>query len=208
VRRGLLLALAALALALATGLALLARDVGRWEDRLAEDDGQFQVTPGRRGLWRVETTLPAGTARSLLDLDDDLAFRRAVRLFRLGRPRDDATGHSEWTTLQNESRSQLARVLELDADPPRRSRAENLLGALDFAEGLRNPAGGAALLGRGAAHFARAIELDPADENAKVNLELVLRRQGQRPRSPAAGRGDGSAQRGRGAGQSSSGSGY
>ena len=207
-RRLTLLALAVLALAAATFLVLLARDVARWQGRLAEDDARFLVTPGARGLWGTETTLPAGATRSLLDVDDDLTFRRGVQLFRLGRPREDVLGHPNRTTLQNEARSQLARVLELNGNAELRSRAETLLGALDVADAFRAPAGAAILFERAAAHFVTALAIDPLNDEAKLDLELSLRRAVPPPPSPAGGRGGRPGESGRGAGQASTGSGY
>lgn len=206
--RGVLLVVAALSLAVASALVLLARDVGHWEGRLAEDDARFAVSPGAADLWRTDSTLPGGTVRGILAVDDDLAFRRGVWLFRLGRPREDVLGRPNRTTLQNEARSELARVLELPGDARKRSRAESLLGALDVADAERSSAGGSFLLDRAAAHFVAALELDPLNDEAKFNLELSLRRSAARPPPPAGGRGGRPGERGRGAGQGTSGSGY
>ena len=175
-RRALALGVAALALAVALGFALLAGDVRRWDRALVSDDLRFQAGPPRDELWRVTVTLPFGTTRRLLGVEDDIAYRRAVALFRLGRPRERAALRPELLAVRGAAQIELRRLSQIDVDRPRRSRLANLLGVLAIAEPRDVGAERVTLLQAAAAHFQTAARLHPGNDDAKYNLELTLRR--------------------------------
>src|SRR5581483_4028108 len=83
VRRWLLLAAAGVCLALATIAALAAHDAGAWGSSLRA--GDIALSEGGTPSWRPQELAPLGLARRLLGVDDDLAFRRALALFRRAR---------------------------------------------------------------------------------------------------------------------------
>jgi hypothetical protein len=176
-RRALLLGGAALLLGGAAALLLLASDARRWETRLAQDDLAFRHAPGRPDLWEARELVPGGTARALLGIDDDLAFRDALRLFRLGRPRQSADDDPRLSAVRDEAQAELTQVGRGDPESVRRSQATNLLGVA--ALGRRRGEGAAAereALERGIASFRDAVQQDGSNEQAKYNLELALRR--------------------------------
>jgi hypothetical protein len=178
VRRALALGAALLLLAAAGALVVLARDVHAWETRLAQDDVAFRYAPGRPGLWQAEERFPRSTARRLLGIEDDLAFRSAVRLFRIGRPRQLAYENPTLTAIRGKAQVELIEVGRVDPDPGRRSQAANLVGVLSLGvEGRESPQARQAFLESGVANFQTAIQLDDSNERAKYNLELALRRQ-------------------------------
>jgi hypothetical protein len=171
VRRWLLLGAAGLCLALATIAALAARDAGAWESSLRAGD----VAASQRGTpsWTPDEVAPFGLARRLLGVDDDLAFRRAVALFhraRTGIPSFD--NGLEGTALRVEAEAELAREIRNDSNGPRASAAANLLGVLSVLDAT-SPAGSQTPIERSIFEFQDAIHLDPTNEQAKTNLELL-----------------------------------
>jgi len=162
--------------ALAAALLLLAVDVSRWREALRGGDVRYRVMPEEAGLWRPQQLLPLGLARSLLGLEDDLAFRRALRAIRLARLEGGFYSDPKLALLRGDAQARLQAVAEDDADPARRSRASGLLGVISFAGALTEGRDRAALLQEAVADFQAAIALDPGNDEAKANLELVLQR--------------------------------
>ena len=177
-RRALALAAAAVLLACSGALLVLARDIRAWETRLEQDDVSFRYAPGRPALWQPKERFPGAAARRLLQLDDDLAFRNALRLFRLGRPRQLAYDSPSLTAVRGEAQVELMELGRDDADAARRSQAANLVGVLSLGvEGRESAAARATFLESGISSFQTAVQLDDSNERAKYNLELALRRQ-------------------------------
>ena len=176
--RVLALGAAAVALAAAVVFLLLAIDVRRYDRAFADDDAAFTVDPARTDLWRPQQLVPFAAARRLLGVDDELAYRRAVRLFALGRPRVNfllATPSLE--AYRSEAAVTLWRLAQREPDVARRSRELNLVGVLDLiAAGPNDPTRWIASLTRASASFRRAIAADDSDaEDVKFNLEVALR---------------------------------
>ena len=69
-------------------LLLLALDVARVERSLAADDARFLSQPRIAGYWEDDGVLPFGAGDGLSGVEDDVAHRRAVQRFWLGRPGD------------------------------------------------------------------------------------------------------------------------
>lgn len=177
-RRAAALLAAVVLLAAAGALVLLAHDVRAWETRLEQDDVAFRYAPGRPALWEPEERFPGAAARRLLGVEDDLAFRRAIRLFRLGRPRQLAYDRPALTALRGQAQVELLELGRRDPEPGRRSEASNLVGVLSLGvEGRESAAARQTFLESGIASFQTAITLDDRNERAKYNLELALRRQ-------------------------------
>ncbi|MEO9176248.1 MAG: hypothetical protein ABI317_12110, partial [Gaiellales bacterium] len=83
--RTLRIALAALALLLALGAALLAVDVGRSADRIRAGDRATAVDPQLDVGWTPDTLVPFDPAQRLLGLAPDIALRRAIGAFVVAR---------------------------------------------------------------------------------------------------------------------------
>lgn len=202
------LILAGAALLVAGVLLLLAADVVRWRDAIEH---------GRR----AHATVPGGAARRLLALDDDLALRRAVLLYR------GVAGQARRYDPTLVRRARIGAELALadvgaSQSGSQASQADDLLGILAFADSTSgadtSPFGsvfGGATAGTpppvegSVGAFQNAVQLDGRNEAAKYNLELVLRllrANGQRAGgTPSAGpRGGGK----RGAGGGTPGRGY
>ena len=206
-RRAAGLALAALALALGAGLALLGRDIERWRDVVATDDLRLGAAPAASDLWRANGVVPFAAARKVLALDDDLAYRDAVALFTLSRPREPVGADARLAALRAAAQMELREVAELDPDPTRRSQAANLVGVLAIAEPRQDASQRVTFLQGGVASFQIAVNLDPGNDDAKFNLELALRRLRAEPGGNEAGRVPGR-EGATGAGAGTPGSGY
>ena len=166
---------AAATFALAAVLALLANDIRRWDGALREGDARFVAGAGAEDLWRADTLLPSGAGRRLLGLDDDLAYRAAVRMFRLGRTREPAFGRDLLPAYRVDAETQLEEIARSGADRGRRSQALNLIGVLTLARARSDPARSAGIVRESISTFRAAIEVDPRNTDAKANLELLLR---------------------------------
>jgi hypothetical protein len=203
------LVVAALALLVGTLCALFATDVLRWQHRMARDDARFEAGSTESGLWSLPQPFLLGTAKSVLALGDDRAYRMAVREFVLGRPREEHFSDAELISQRGRAQEELAALVEGSQDAKRRAAAANLLGVLGFANSAIDPQQAPTYLAAAITSFRQAIELDSSNADAKYNLELALvrlpdakRSTGQNP-SPNTKGGTGS-----GAGAGRSGSGY
>ena len=204
-RRAVLLVAALLCFALAAAALVLARDVHRWQSAFDSDDVRYRVAPAAPGLWQVDETLPA---RSLLEVGDDLAFRRALQTLRVAGVEEPEVSDPELALRRSDARTRLAAVAAKDPHAERRSRALTLVGVLSLSGALANVQQATPLLRDALVRFRGAIALDADNAEAKINLELALRRDeeissgggGERP-TPG---GEGAA----GAGTQEAGSGY
>ena len=176
-RRWLGLGVAAVALGAAVILLLLALDVRRWEHRIAADDVAVTVNPARQDLWQPTETIPFGAARSMLGLDDALAYRRALDLFAQGQPWFNAE-LVPVPVLQYRKLAQveLGRLAQHDPDAARRSRELNMLGALSTVTVTPyDPAHRLSGLIHAVTAYHAAVIADDRDDAAKFNLEVTLR---------------------------------
>ena len=174
-RRHKLFALGAVVCAvLAVLLALFARDAGRWRATLRAGDvaAADPAHPGRTS-WALDEALPFSPARRTLGLDDDLRYRRAAVLFRRAHP-GDAFFESgpDGTALRIEAETALAREIRADGNRRRASAASNLLGILALVDAATARAGNVPI-DRSVFEFQDAVRLDPSNEQAKANLELL-----------------------------------
>ncbi len=178
-----LLLVAAVALALAV-------DVIRSSHRVDVADTAFTsgVDPGVR--WSASTILPAGLSRTLLGLDDDLAFRDAVQRFWLSKPRNALREFGDVTRRSGAERA-LARLGDSDPSPQRRAVALTMRGALLLEEARNTTNQREVFVRRAIEQFQKAATLDPSNDDAVYNLELalkLLRRGGSDPGGGGQGR--------------------
>lgn len=212
--RELLLVPAAGCAALAVLLALVAVDVARWGATIERDDVRYAAGAPSTG-WRTETLAPLDLGERVLGVTDDVRFRRMLLLLRSTRLRDVTVSDPVLAIRRTQLLEDLETILASDPDPRVRSRAAGLLGVLDIAAWNAAPAAGAErdrgeLLLAAVAAFEQAIDLDPENDDAKYNLQLMLQRgSGLLPTEAAAGRNPAPGGRGsRGAGAGEPGSGY
>jgi hypothetical protein len=173
-RRWILVGAAAVCLVLAAFAAMAARDAGEWRTAFRRGDVEAAATGRNASPSRsVEELVPFGLTRGILGVNDDLAFRRGVALFRrahTGIPSFD-TG-LQGTALRVQAEATLARAIRADKDATRAAAAENLLGILVVVDSTL-PGGASTPIARAIFQFQNAIHLDPSNEDAKKNLELI-----------------------------------
>jgi len=199
---------AVLSVVAAIALIALAAAVLRSSRLVAHDDLSFDSAPRQAGLWDDIDVLPRGVTTRLLQLEDDLAYRRTVALFTRLRPGEKAqVTNLEQENLLAKLQFELTTRSREDGDPRRRSDLQNLLGVLTLARlAYVAPEGRAQVLTNALGSFRSAIELDPENDDAKLNLELLMRLFGP-VLFPGEGLSGGAA-RGSVSGQGRSGSGY
>jgi hypothetical protein len=161
-----------LSLAAAAMLVLLAVDAHAWQTRMTADDLRFRANPMARNLWRPPQHT-FGLTRRLLGLDDDLAYRRAVREFRAGRP-TELTFSPETTAHRAQAQIALTQAGRDDPNALRASEEENLLGVLGFALATQDFSQTRTFLNNSVTAFRDAIDRNPRNEDALWNLEYAL----------------------------------
>ena len=157
-------------------LMLLAADVWRIGENMRESDARFALAPADGDLWSSRRLVPFGAAEKALRLEDDLAYRRAVRLFVLGKPREQPYSDTEVIAQRGRAQELLEEIVGSDQVPARRSAASNLVGALGFANAALDESAQTSYLQDAVEDFQTAIVIDPENDDAKYNLEVALER--------------------------------
>ncbi|TMK66933.1 MAG: hypothetical protein E6G60_01855 [Actinobacteria bacterium] len=177
-------------LVLAVLILLVMANVHRWDGAITRGDARFAAAPPdvsqNSGLpappparWKVPTGFTADVAERLLGLRDDMAFRRALSLYRAVNPNPNEqlqyNEDPELPAKRIRAQQALTAVAKNDPDPRIRSRATNMLGILARTGPTPvdpNEQRNQILTTIGL--FKSAIKLDPDNADAKLNLELVL----------------------------------
>jgi hypothetical protein len=187
--------------ALAAGL--LAADVHAWRDEVRRDDARFLLVRGSRPNWRADTLLPRTVSGRLIGVEPETDLRRALVLFRRAGGPASPFGAQEREGERGAAEAALQPLAEA-GDAELASQASDLLGVLAFSEPGSGARGAPTPAERALAHFEQAYRLDPENEAAKTNLELVLRllqARGVRPGANAGAGPRGTGRRGAGSGQ-------
>lgn len=176
-----LVAFVAIACALVVGY--LAHEVSRAEAEIKRSDAAFRVERAPEGLWHV-----SGAAERALGLKDDLAFRKAASLWDLAgrRPVTRSEFGNAAAAGSRRAAAQLA-LAHAEREGLRgsaRSKAENLDAVITIQAALESPSSRRQLLQRSLEGFRRAIRRDPTNEEAMLNLELLLRLLSTNPPPP------------------------
>jgi hypothetical protein len=164
---------AILCLAAAVFLLLFAVDARDWGKRITTDDLRFSATPLPSSLWHPVEVAPFGLARNVLGINDDVKYREAVRLFRLGRPLENLTQRS-FESLRAQAEVALSDVEASGNDRARRSQAANMLGVLDLSLAVRDSTLATTFLADAIGNFRDAMALDDSNADARYNLEYAL----------------------------------
>jgi hypothetical protein len=190
-RRVLMLTAAVLTAAAGVFLLLLALDVHRWQEQTVADDTSFRSFPLTDDLWQQSTLLPESLARTVLGADDDMAYRDGLRAFFFARP--NARGVFQLPELEA-SRGQaqivLSDLFRSETNPKRKAHVGVVLGALALAVSPQQDVEQrVTTLEAAIAYLQESVRLDPANEDAKFNLESALRRLRSEPPNFEAARG-------------------
>jgi hypothetical protein len=159
--------------AAAVVLLLLALDARAWSSRFPADDLRYRRSPSADGLWKPRELSPFRIDRSVLGIDDDIAYRKALREFRMGRPLEPVFNPSA-TTNRVLAQIALTNVIHSTTDRPRASQASNLLGVLGFAMATQDVGQRVTFLNNAITAFKQSIALDPSNDDALFNLEYAL----------------------------------
>jgi hypothetical protein len=161
--------------AVVLGMAVLAfaHDIRAWDTAIARGDARYARHPGD-ARWVAGTWLPGDPAATALAVGDDVALRRAEQAFAvaLAAPAGFDNGRHR-AQLRAEADLELSNVVA-GGTRAQASRAGNLSGILAATDDTGSDAGEAEK--RAAETFDSAIRADPANADAKYNLELLLRR--------------------------------
>jgi hypothetical protein len=182
-RRRLEIAGAAVCALLALLLVVFAVDVLRWQSELGGADVRFDATPrsGAQDRWAVDGILPSSLEKLAFRVEDDLEYREAIQLFARVEPGAVQIFGPQLENLYGTAQVEVGRIGRVDPDPARRSRALNLAGVFQVgrqaspSNQVTDAAERLAVLRQAIGLFQSAVRLDESNEDAKLNLELVLR---------------------------------
>jgi hypothetical protein len=166
---------AVVAVPLALALAVLAADVLRVPGKLESGDVRFEAAPMRqRGPWRDIDLVRGWPAARLLDVEDDLAYRRTMKRFLRVAPGVEIFG-PKLENLKGQVQVDLTQGSAEDSNQQRRAQFLNLHAAMSLERYSADPVQNQEILRRAVHMFRSAVEADPGNADAKLNLELALR---------------------------------
>lgn len=172
-RRSLPLLAALFLLGLAAAFVLLAVDVRAWQATMKRDDVRFRALHSRPDLWRSPAVLPYDPARALLGVSDGLTYRHALQLFWLSEVGVARAQSGSLSQTRVDTQNDLQTLVDHGSSKAERSVAANLLGVMTITSA--NSATQTQAIRRAGLDFRTAIEDDPSNWPAKVNLELLIR---------------------------------
>jgi hypothetical protein len=154
-------------------LLVLAADVTRWQDAFAADDVRYRDTPEGE-LWEPDRIEPVGMVRTMLGVEDDVAFRAALRAFRLSHPEGPSISDPNLVVMRNEATAKLTDLVEHAKDAHRQAVAANLLGVLSYSDAIYDYTNRGRLIASAISRYQQSIGFEPENDDAKYNLELAL----------------------------------
>jgi hypothetical protein len=167
---------AVLAVPLAALLSALAVDVLRVPGELESGDIRFDAAPRRQSApWAGLDFLRGWPAARALDVGDDIAYRRLLARFLRVEPGRVEVYGPRLENLKGRVQLELTQLSAADANPHRRAQLLNLLAAMSLERYSSDAAESESILRRAVHMFRSAVETDPGNADAKLNLELALR---------------------------------
>ena len=163
----------AILIALAVFAALVARDAAAIRSGFEGGDLAFKAQPAAERLWKIDTRVPY--AKRAFGVEDDLVYRRALRAFAVDARRGENPYDFDRPAFRAEAQATLVSAEHSSLAAPLRSKAASLQGVLTFEEAIQDPINGPALMRSVVGDFERAVRIDPTNEEAKYNLEYLLR---------------------------------
>lgn len=164
---------AVLCVAVAAFLVLVAVDAHAWSSRIPADDLRYRRDASAHALWRPSQVLPGGVSQGILGIGNALAYRRALRDFRLGRVIEPLADPSI-TNHRIAAQVELTHVADTNSNAQIRSQVDNLLGVLGFGLGSQDFGQRNAFFDNAITAFRNAVALDPGNDDAFFNLEFAL----------------------------------
>jgi hypothetical protein len=174
IRRVLPLIVAVVLLGLGTIFALFAADVRAWQGTVTQGDLRFRGERSHPGLWRSPAILPTDPARSVLGLDDALAYRHAAQLYWFSSSGVSTGGQADLAGTRVAAETDLQKLMTSAATAEERSNAANLLGVMTVEAPANSPTQKEEIA-TAIGYFQQAVIADSSNYYAKLNLELLLR---------------------------------
>lgn len=200
-------ALAAVATVVAIGLVTVAIDVLRTPNQVTSDDTRFETSPQRQaGLWSYGF-LPGDLTEQVLGLEDDVTYRKTAGLYVRAEPgKTNYQGFPKLEALRAKAQFEITRLSRSDPELARRAQLLTLYGVMTldarpFSDEERDT-----MLQGAVSAFRAALDIDRDNEDAKTNLETVLRVFG--PVALPSNAPSGGSNQGNTSGQGSEGTGY
>jgi len=168
---------AVLAGGVAVVLVLLALDANAWKATISRDDLRFRALPTHTQLWKPSTNLPGDPASLLIGTGSTLQYRHALQYFWFSHVGNNPEVRQDAPTLRADAQDKLQALMKNGVNMHQRSAAANLLGVLVVTTPsiANDPSAITQTLTRSAEYFQEAIAIDPGNNDANENLELVLR---------------------------------
>jgi hypothetical protein len=162
---------------LAAVLVLFAADTRAWQSAVRRDDIRFRALPDHNALWSPSTILPGDPAGAVLSTGDTLEWRRALRSFWSTRIGANPQAQVDLPRLRATAQGHLLHLISTGKTAQERSAAANLLGVLIITTPLSagNQQAQLQVIKQAIAYYQQAVALDPGNNEAKENLELLLR---------------------------------
>jgi hypothetical protein len=177
---------AAVCVGAALVLVLVAVDAHAWSSRLPTDDLRYRRDASSSALWRPAQVAPGGLAQHLLGIGDDLAYRRALQDFHMGRVTEPISSPAI-TSHRIAAQVELTQVADTTGSPQTESQVDNLLGVLGFGLGSQDFGQRQAFFNNAISAFQNAVVLDPSNDDAFFNLEYALDQMQSTGEQPAQG---------------------
>jgi hypothetical protein len=159
--------------ALGVFFALWAKDAAAVRHGMERSDLAFEAQPAAEKLWLFNTVVPG--AESAFGIKDDLVYRRALRKFAVDNRRAANPYDFSRPAFRAEAQAALLSAERSDLPAARKSELAMLQGLLTFDEAIADPVNGSNLIKQTLDHFQRAVRINPSNEEAKYNLEFLLR---------------------------------
>jgi hypothetical protein len=162
-----------LLLAASVGLTAVAFDVLHSRDAIRDGDRKLAASPASAS-WAPSTVFSPSISRGLLGLDSAVRLRRAMQSFAAvraaGAGYDNGLSESRARGELEAALSQLGQA----RDHVIASYADNMLGILAFSDASQTGPIAPAPVEQSVADFEAGIRADPANADAKFNLERLL----------------------------------
>jgi hypothetical protein len=154
----------------------LAHDTRSWQSSLKNQELDYEATPIAPALKTPSTILPSGVSGTLLSVGRTQQWLRALAAFSAAEratSKRRVLGTESYVVLRK-GQAALGPVTD-DPNPVRASQAYNLLAAIEFREAIPGSGVVRSLMDSTLSDLENALRLDPNNEEARENMELVVR---------------------------------
>lgn len=174
--RGARLALIPVAIVVGVVMLLLAHDVRSWQSSLKDEKLDYEAALSAPVLKTPSTSLPSGVSGALLSAGRTQQWLKALTAFSAAQRATSklpVLGPESYIILRK-GQAALGPVTR-DPNPVRASQAYNLLAAIEFREAIPGSGVVHSLVDNTLSDLENALRLDPNNEEARENMELVIR---------------------------------